>query len=72
LDGLIGQGGVDDILSIEPATLARDPSKHMLYGISVKWSTTVNKVPRGRRLALKEGEAKTPETAGGSSGRVIV
>ena len=39
--------GGDSPEVIEPATLARDPSKHMLYGISMKWSTTVDEVPRG-------------------------
>jgi hypothetical protein len=35
----------------------------------MKWRTTVDEAPRGRlrRLALEEGEAKTPGTAGGFS-----
>ena len=39
--------GGDSIEVIEHGTLARDPSKHKLYGISMKWSTTVNEAPRG-------------------------
>jgi hypothetical protein len=31
---------------IKPATLAQDPSKHMLYRILIKWSTTVDEVLR--------------------------
>ena len=32
---------------IECGTLVRDPSKHKLYGISMKWRTTVCEAPRG-------------------------
>ena len=39
--------GGDSIEVIEHGTLARDPSKHMLYGISMKWRTTVDEAPRG-------------------------
>lgn len=39
--------GGDSPEVIEPAALARDPSKHMLYGMSMKWSTTLDEVPRG-------------------------
>jgi hypothetical protein len=30
---------------IKHGALARDPSKHKLYGISMKWRTTVDEVP---------------------------
>lgn len=39
--------GGDSIEVIEHGTLARDLSKHMLYGISMKWRTTVDEAPRG-------------------------
>ncbi|KAK0517249.1 hypothetical protein JMJ35_000404 [Cladonia borealis] len=39
--------GGDSIEVIEHGTLAREPSKHMLYGISMKWRTTVDEAPRG-------------------------
>jgi len=39
--------GDDSPEVIEPATLARDPSKHILYRISMKWSTTVDEVLHG-------------------------
>ena len=41
-----GAGG-DSMEAIEHGTLARDPSKHMLYGMSMKWRTTVDEAPRG-------------------------
>ena len=37
--------GGDSPEVIGPATLARDPSKHSLYGFSKKWSTTVDAIP---------------------------
>jgi hypothetical protein len=39
--------GGDSIEVIEHGTLARDPSKHKLYGISMKWRTIVDEAPRG-------------------------
>lgn len=39
--------GGDSIEVIEHGTLARDPSKHELYGISMKWRTIVDEAPRG-------------------------
>lgn len=39
--------GGDSLEVIEHGTLARDPSKHELYGISMKWETTVDEAPRG-------------------------
>ncbi len=39
--------GGDSIEVIEHETLARDPSKHKLYGISMKWRTIVDEAPRG-------------------------
>lgn len=39
--------GGDSTEAIEHGTLARDPSKHKLYGISMKWRTTVDEAPRG-------------------------
>ena len=39
--------GGDSTEVIEHGALARDPSKHKLYGISMKWRTTVDEVPHG-------------------------
>ena len=39
--------GGDSIEVNEHGPLARDPSKHMLYGISMKWRTTVDEAPHG-------------------------
>ena len=39
--------GGDSIEVIKHGTLARDPLKYMLYGISTEWRTTVNEAPRG-------------------------
>lgn len=39
--------GDDSMEVIEHETLARDPSKHKLYGLSAKWRTTVDEAPRG-------------------------
>ena len=39
--------GGDSTEAIEHGTLVRDPSKHELYGISMKWRTTVDEAPRG-------------------------
>lgn len=39
--------GGDSMEVIEHGTLARDPSKHKLYGLSMKWRTTVDEAPRG-------------------------
>jgi SET domain len=40
-------GGSDRAEVIEYGALAQDPSKHELYGISMKWRTTVDEVPCG-------------------------
>jgi hypothetical protein len=42
--------GDDSTAVLEKAILARDPSKHELYGTSMKWKTNVNEVPQGLRL----------------------
>ncbi|KAK3167162.1 hypothetical protein OEA41_010288 [Lepraria neglecta] len=39
--------GGDIMEVIEHGTLAREPSKHKLYGLSMKWRTTVDVAPRG-------------------------
>ncbi|MCJ1269911.1 hypothetical protein MMC22_009804 [Lobaria immixta] len=39
--------GGDSKEVMEHGTLARDPSKHRLSGISMKWKTTVDEAPRG-------------------------
>ena len=39
--------GGDSMEVIEHGTLARDPSKLNLYGMSMKWTTAVDEVPRG-------------------------
>ncbi|KAL9127121.1 MAG: hypothetical protein Q9217_003947 [Psora testacea] len=39
--------GGDSMEVIKHRTLARDPSKHELYGVSMKWRTTVDEAPRG-------------------------
>ena len=39
--------GGDSMEVIEHGTLARDPSKHKLYGLSMEWRTTVDEAPRG-------------------------
>ena len=39
--------GSDSTEVIEHGALARDPSKHKLYGISMKWKTTVDEAPHG-------------------------
>ena len=39
--------GGDSMEVIEHGTLTRDPWKHELYGISMKWRTTVDEAPRG-------------------------
>ena len=38
--------GSDSTEVIEYGPLARDPSKHQLYGMSMKWKTTVDEAPR--------------------------
>jgi len=43
--------GGDSMEVIEHRTLARDPSKHSLYGISMKWRTTVDEAPCGLELS---------------------
>ena len=40
------QGG-DSVEVIEYGTLARDPSTHNLYGLSMKWRTTLYEAPHG-------------------------
>jgi hypothetical protein len=39
--------GSDSTQVIQYGTLAQDPSKHMLYGHSMKWKTAVDDAPRG-------------------------
>jgi hypothetical protein len=39
--------GSDSTEVVEYGALAQDPSKHELYGISMKWRTTVDEVPCG-------------------------
>ncbi|KAF8852703.1 SET domain-containing protein [Acephala macrosclerotiorum] len=39
--------GGDSTQAIKHGTLAQDPSKYELYGISMKWKTTVDEAPRG-------------------------
>lgn len=39
--------GADSVEVIEHGTLVRNPSKHELYGLSMKWRTTVDEAPRG-------------------------
>ena len=46
--------GGDSTQAIEHGTLTWDPSKHKLYGISMKWRTTVDEAPR--RLELSDFE----------------
>jgi hypothetical protein len=38
--------GGDNKEAIEYGTLARDPSKHKIYGISMKWRTTADEAQR--------------------------
>jgi hypothetical protein len=46
--------GGDSIQAIEHGTLARDPSKYKLYGVSMKWRTKVDEAPR--ELELRDFE----------------
>ncbi|KAI1739551.1 heterokaryon incompatibility protein-domain-containing protein [Xylaria scruposa] len=39
--------GSDDTQAIKYGALAQDPSKHQLYGVSMKWKTKVDDVPQG-------------------------
>jgi hypothetical protein len=41
----MGGGDSTEVIALE--ILARDPSKHLLYGLSMEWKTAVDEVPRG-------------------------
>ncbi len=48
--GWIVLEGDDSSRVLQTRALSRDPSKHELYGMSMKWKTTVDEIPQGHDL----------------------